>query len=118
LAAVANREREWNYTLTGIAPRLQGTCYEGDGRQHYSWHMDWGPGPIRFRKIGVVAHLSDESDFEGGKLQLTNGSTPVNAIQAPGTVTVFSSFVLHRVTRVTAGVRYAVVAWILGPPFK
>jgi PKHD-type hydroxylase len=118
LAVVANRERGWKFHLNGITPALQATRYDGAGLEHYSWHMDWGPGPTKERKIGVVAHLSSEDSYSGGMLQLTNGSSPVNAIQAPGTVTVFPSFLMHRVTPVTSGVRLGVVAWVLGPSFR
>jgi PKHD-type hydroxylase len=33
-------------------------------------------------------------------------------------MTLFPSFVLHRVTPVTKGTRYSLVAWVSGPPFK
>ncbi len=118
LATVANRERGWNFELMGIGPALQATSYEGGGQEHYDWHIDWGGGRSRFRKITVVAHLSQPTDFEGGSLQVTNGSFPVEAMQQSGTVTVFPSFLLHRVTPVTAGRRLAAVAWIVGEPYR
>lgn len=118
LASEANRARGWNFEIEGLTPALQATRYLADGAQHYDWHMDLGAGQTRRRKISVVAHLSDEQSFDGGSLQLTNGSVPVDAMQTAGTVTVFPSFVMHRVTPVTRGRRFAVVAWALGPPFR
>jgi len=118
LASVANRERNWNFEIDGLAHALQATRYSGEASEHYDWHMDWGGGKLGFRKISAVAHLSEESDFAGGSLQLTNGSFPIQAAQAAGTVTVFPSFLMHRVTPVTAGCRLAVVAWVLGPSFR
>jgi PKHD-type hydroxylase len=118
LAVVANRERNWNFDIAGPAAALQATQYSAEGRQHYTWHMDWGVGPTRGRKIAAVAHLSDESDYEGGILQLANGPNAFKAHQLSGTVTVFPAFAMHRVTPVTRGVRRAVVAWILGPSFR
>jgi PKHD-type hydroxylase len=103
--------------MTGPAPAIQATSYAADGNQHYSWHMDWGAGRLRNRKISVIAHLSDPADFDGGSLQLTIGSVPVEAVQGAGTVTVFPSFVLHRVTPVTRGRRLGAVSWMLGSPF-
>jgi len=118
LAVVANRELGWNFELDGITPQLQATRYAAEGREHYSWHMDWGAGRTRFRKVTVVAHLTDGGEYEGGALQLSNGSVPVEAVQRAGTCTVFPSFLLHRVTPVTAGTRLGLVAWALGPSFR
>lgn len=118
LAVVANRERGWNFELEGITAMLQATRYAASGRDHYSWHMDWGAGQTQMRKIAIVVHLTDGRDYEGGALELTNGSTPVAARQQSGTCTVFPSFVLHRVTPVTRGTRLGLVAWALGPSFR
>jgi PKHD-type hydroxylase len=117
LASVANRDRGWNFTLEGLTPFLQATSYSGDATEHYDWHMDWGAGGMAYRKISVVVHLSDPADFEGGSLQLTIGTKPVDAVQLAGSVTVFPSFILHRVTPVTRGRRLGAVAWVLGQPF-
>lgn len=118
LAYVANRERKWNFEIQGIASALQAVRYWGDAEEHYDWHIDWGGGNTRHRKITVVAHLSEEEDFTGGQLQVTNSSIPAMAVQAAGTVTVFPTFLLHRVTPVTSGCRSAAVCWILGPSFR
>lgn len=119
LAVVANRELEWNFSFAGPGRALQATSYSGEGgeREHYDWHMDWGGGRLRYRKITVVAQLSDPVEYEGGSLQLTIGSQPVDAPQGMGNVTVFPSFLLHRVTAVTSGRRLGAVSWMLGDPF-
>jgi PKHD-type hydroxylase len=118
LAVVASEERGWGFELSGIAHALQGVRYSSDGGQHYDWHVDWGTGNAMYRKLTVVAHLSGEDEFSGGHLQIATGSSPFDAYQAAGTVTVFPTFMLHRVTPVTAGCRSAAVAWILGPSFR
>jgi PKHD-type hydroxylase len=117
LACVANEERGWNFDITGPSPSLQATSYSGTAEEHYDWHMDWGVGAMAYRKVSVVAHLSKPGDYEGGSLQLTNGSIPIDAVQEYGSVTVFPSFILHRVTPVTRGRRLGVVSWVLGPLF-
>jgi PKHD-type hydroxylase len=118
LAVVASRELGWKFDLDGITPKVQATRYAAEGREHYSWHMDWGLGPVQIRKVAIVVHLSDADDYEGGALQLTNGPRPVEAVQRSGTCTVFPAFVLHRVTPVTAGTRLGAVLWALGPSFR
>jgi PKHD-type hydroxylase len=35
-----------------------------------------------------------------------------------GAVIIFPSYVLHRVTRVTRGVRKSLVVWVTGPNFR
>jgi PKHD-type hydroxylase len=116
LAVVANREQGWNFGFDGIAQYLQATQY-GAGGDHYDWHLDWGGGRTQFRKISLVVHLSEPSEFTGGRLQLTWGSHPLECAPPAGSVTVFPSFLLHRVTPVTGGSRVAAVAWMLGQSF-
>jgi PKHD-type hydroxylase len=118
LASVANSTLGWSFVVRRITPHLQLTKYSSDGYQHYDWHMDWGLGRTCRRKITVVAHLSDDSAFEGGELQLRVGAMPISTVQSAGTVTIFPAFLMHRVTPVVSGVRYGVVAWVLGPSFR
>ena len=73
------------------------------------------------RKISVSAILNE--DYEGGELQFKT-LTPMGKVQIAtvkgnkGDVIVFPSYINHRVTPVTKGTRYSVVAWYGGPPFK
>lgn len=62
--------------------------------------------------------LSDEDDYVGGDLELMFGDEPQKMIRKRGTILCFPSYVLHRVTPVTEGTRYSLVAWITGPQFK
>jgi PKHD-type hydroxylase len=39
-------------------------------------------------------------------------------VRAQGTMVLFPSFLVHRVTPVRAGTRYAIVGWLHGPPFS
>lgn len=115
LALVANREM-WNYDLWGYQDGLQYTIYYDNGG-HYDWHVDLGPG-MSNRKLSCVVQLSDPSDYEGGELQMNTGSQLISVPKEKGLVTFFSSFVLHRVTPVTKGVRKSLVAWISGPNLR
>ncbi len=96
---------------------IQFTKYgEGD---YYNWHMDTGPTPTTCcRKLSITVQLSDPSSYKGGELQL--GLIDKNASTAclnQGSVTIFSSIIRHRVTEVTKGERYSLVAWVTGFPF-
>ena len=42
----------------------------------------------------------------------------VKAPREKGTIVVFPSFVQHRVTPITKGVRQSIVGWVSGPPYR
>ena len=73
------------------------------------------------RKISVSAILND--GYEGGELmfRFLDQKTHVNEVtisHALGDVVIFPSYLDHKVAPVTKGIRYSVVAWYGGPPFK
>lgn len=82
---------------------------------HFHWHNDYsheaGDSP---RKLTVIIQLSDGSEYEGGDLEIF-GAVKTIVPRKRGTVLCLPSFVPHRVTPVTAGVRRIIVAWIAGP---
>lgn len=113
-ALTANKEMDWNFHLSGFGDEMQYTKYYGTDKGHYSWHGDIGPG-VPHRKLSIIVQLSDESDYEGGLVQLSRGSHTVDVAKEKGTVIVFPSFVLHRVLPVTSGNRQSLVSWVSGP---
>jgi PKHD-type hydroxylase len=70
------------------------------------------------RKLSVVLQLSDPSEYEGGDLEIMNCSEPTQVKKEKGLVTAFPSFMLHRVTPVTKGIRRTLVVWLTGPRFR
>jgi len=108
--------RYWGFDLSGFEQGLQFTRYEAPG-QHYEWHCDSGMMTGR-RKLSLTVQLSDPDDYEGGDLELCWGPKPMQAKRDLSMMTVFPSWTLHRVTPVTKGTRYSLVAWVSGPPFK
>jgi PKHD-type hydroxylase len=83
--------------------------------QFYEWHTDLGAGAASLRKITVVVELLHSDDLIGGGLEILNQNVQLN----PGDGVVFPSFALHRALRVTSGVRWSLVQWVLGPePFR
>lgn len=110
-AMQANKEM-WNFDIWGYYDSLQYTVYYGDGG-HYDWHADLGPG-ISNRKLSCVLQLSDPSEYEGGDLQMNIGSSILTVPKGLATLCFFPSFVLHRVTPLTSGVRTSLVTWLAG----
>lgn len=101
---------------------IQYTIYRGNNNGKYDWHIDtfWDDPKPYDRKISVIIQLSDGSEYEGGEFELDpQYPQPVREqIRTRGTVFVFPSFLSHRVTPVTSGVRKSLVCWVEGPNFR
>jgi PKHD-type hydroxylase len=111
----ANERAGWKYNIVS-AEECQITRYTPG--EFYTWHKD-GLGSHKevydngnTRKITISVTLN--SDFEGGELQFHGLTT--HTLEA-GSIVVFPSFLDHRVTPVTKGIRYSLIIWFLGPPF-
>jgi len=115
IAADANR-RLWQFDLSGIFHPIKVIRYEaGD---HYTWHTDLGGGAASDRKLSMTVQLSAPGSYDGGDLELIAGPHPVTAPRERGAAIVFPSYLLHRVTPVARGLRFALVTWVQGPPFR
>lgn len=108
--------RFFGFDLQTMEQGLQFTRYQAPG-EHYEWHIDRGMN-TGTRKLSLSLQLTDPSEYEGGDLELQFGGEPVKASRERGMMTFFPSYVLHRVAPVTSGVRYSLVCWVSGPPFK
>ena len=107
----------WKFDLSCILDNIQYTEYEGNGG-HYDWHLDIGPGGISHRKVSIVVQLSDPTEYEGGILQIKNGTHEFDVPLGKGNVVIFPSFLLHRVTPLTSGNRKSLVLWVGGGHYK
>ena len=69
------------------------------------------------RKVSFSVGLSEDY-YEGGDLELMISRDLQHSFKlSRGDIVAFPSFVLHRVTPVTSGLRNALVGWGLGPNF-
>lgn len=102
-------------------PDIQYTKYTAEGNGKYDWHCDtfWANPTTYDRKLSIVIQLTDPSEYEGGDFELDPmyPSFP-STLRDKGSVIVFPSFLNHRVTPVTKGVRRSLVSWIQGPKFR
>ena len=101
---------DWDEYLTDI----QLTKYEAE--KFYSWHINVGHDETSTRKLSATIFLNNS--FEGGEFQIFYNTLPFTIEAVVGRVVVFPSHVLHRVTSVTKGIRYSLVAWGHGPRLK
>lgn len=80
---------------------------------HYDQlHIDCIAGPMQ-RKLSFSLLLTD--DFVGGDFELIN---PPGIEKLAGKLIVFPSYLPHRVTKVTQGIRYAIFGWFYGPHYR
>tara|TARA_R100001530_G_scaffold134082_1_gene108345 strand:+ start:531 stop:1169 length:639 start_codon:yes stop_codon:yes gene_type:complete len=134
----ANKNAGWNFNWDR-SESCQFTKYKLN--QYYDWHSDsWekaydrkdknDPSHGRIRKLSMTCQLTDGSEYDGGELEFdfrnydphmrdeTKHLRKAKEILPKGSIIVFPSHVWHRVKPVTGGVRYSLVTWHIGYPFK
>jgi predicted 2-oxoglutarate/Fe(II)-dependent dioxygenase YbiX len=107
-------ETHYKFQVTGINDSIQYSVYTGEDQGYYDWHIDAMRN--HKRKISAVIQLSDPSEYEGGELHLQNGGVSV-VEKTKGTFIIFPSWMTHKVTPVTKGIRKTLVLWVDGPAF-
>lgn len=110
-----NKER-YHFDLRGFFEPLQLAEY-GVG-DFFDWHLDFGTAFSSSRKLSISVQLSPENSYEGGDLEFMINQKTVSAPRKQGTVIIFPSFIMHRVTPITKGTRRSIVGWIGGAPFR
>ena len=95
--------------LSAFQP-AQFTEYRAFG--YYKPHLDTaGAGPA-IRTISASLELSDPDDYIGGGLSIYNNSSkPRRLKNKRGSLTIFSSLLLHQANTVWWGRRYSLVLW-------
>jgi len=107
----------WNFDLNFIET-LQFSIYD-DPNDFYGAHMDMAHARPEARKLSIVVQLSDPADYQGSNLQFHSSNLNFyDTINDRGTLIAFPSYMVHRVTPLTSGIRYSLVSWVCGPPFK
>jgi PKHD-type hydroxylase len=128
----ANAQAGWGYDIKA-AESAQITRYKKGG--FYVFHNDGRSDNLsaynrpqnnflhgNVRKLSMSILLND--DYEGGDFEFAmldpvgKKVTKTPDFNKLGSIIVFPSFMMHRVKPVTKGVRYSLVSWFLGPPFK
>ncbi len=118
--------QEANKTAFGFdisyVPDIQYTKYDAASNGKYDWHHDvfWTLPSMQHRKLSIVIQLSDSNDYTGGDFEFypEYPQPPAQDIRQKGTIIVFPSFLHHRVTQVTSGIRRSAVCWVEGPKFR
>lgn len=90
--------------------------YEKGG--HYDWHMDLGSEGIAMKRKLAFSLLLNHGEYDGGRLEVMTSRVTEAMGTGVGNLVLFPSYIMHRVTEVTLGVRYALVGWIHGFVFQ
>jgi len=101
---------------------VQFTEYNEEYRGEYKEHHDvfWMNGdPYYHRKLSCIIQLSNPNDYDGGDFFITEASHPLDKeARLQGSIVYFPSCIKHKVTPVTRGTRYSLVAWFEGPKWR
>ena len=108
--------RLYKYDLYGLKESFQYSVYESAEGGHYHWHVD--TSQTVERKLSLTLQLSEPWSYEGGDLILQAGEGTFTANRTRGALVFFPSYMLHRVTPVTSGIRKSLVVWVAGPPYR
>lgn len=116
-AVTAINTQFWDFDLDFIET-MQFTRYDRID-DFYTNHIDTSFGKTEQRKLSISVQLSDPASYQGSNLEFMKcGDSYYDPIRERGSIMLFPSFMQHRVTPLTAGVRYSLVSWVIGPPFK
>ena len=85
------------------------SCYSADDEAHFRGHRDNTTKGTAHRKFAVSINLSD--DFDGGEVSFPEYG-PRSFKAPPGGAVVFSCSLLHAVTKVTRGRRFAFLPFL------
>ncbi len=131
--AFNDRDVGYGFQIHGLAEppnmmRYQAPDLDKHGKPgKYDWHIDVGPGAVPSMRKLSYSILLNPNDYEGGKFMTKIGRQDVafedassdapNPEDYTGTMIIFPSYVLHRVSEVTKGTRYSLVGWAHGNSF-
>jgi PKHD-type hydroxylase len=117
--------RWFGFDLNGYE-KFQYTEYHASEKGHYGWHIDMCLGDTYLpadmhepRKLSLSLILNEPGvDYQGGDFQFKWGEKEDIAVSAKGRILAFPSWMMHRVTPVTEGMRKSIVIWVTGPKFQ
>lgn len=106
----------FDYEVSSVTHALQLIHYDiKDGvAGHYNWHVDAGNGLVATRKISASIQLSDEKNYSGCDLEVSDHGVLKKGSREKGSISMFPSYMTHRVTPIESGERWALVIWVHG----
>ena len=112
-----NRQ-EFGFNLYGIPDQyyVNYNVYDSSNNGEYETHVDSTPFAASDTKLTAMVNISEHS-YEGGKFcMFTDGKMRnIDAFDSPGSSIIFKSWIPHKVTPVTEGIRKTLSVWFIGP---
>lgn len=118
---VSLNAKYWKYPISDdyrspLIEHIQYQTYHDTELGHYDWHQDVSArGTLATRRISITIQLSDESEYEGGDLLLKGSKDDTPMPKDHGYGIVFPSYMLHKVSPVTKGIRRSMAIWFQIP---
>lgn len=92
--------------------------YESSNQGKYDWHKDSVLGKNYDLKLTAIVNISTEP-YSGGDFELfLNEPIKIEEFSEPGSILIFPSYFMHRVTEMISGHRETVSIWLHGPTFR
>ena len=110
----------FGYVLYAEHTDMHYNVYSSTNKGKYDYHTDTDfYNPASDLKLTGIVNLSMEK-YTGGKFYLNpfGKGFEVPELSLPGTMVIFPSFFLHKVSAVLTGERISLVAWWNGPKFQ
>lgn len=106
----------FHFDIDSINEKMQFIKYNCHGHK-FDWHMDrYSGGPVR--KFAVIIQLSNEEDYSGGSIELMLTREKTIMTKKIGSLIIFPSYILHRVSPILSGTRKSLLCLISGPSFR
>ena len=119
LKIIENNQNHYGYDIFNFTDNLCLNFNIYEKNQEYDWHKDIDLSNFVDLKLTALINVSDKN-FTGGEFFLLNSKqpTPVPELDKPGSMVIFSSFILHKVNPVIKGTRKTLTFFIKGPSLK
>ena len=121
---VANNTH-FNFDIVLSKDDIQYTEYDSITNGKYGWHQDGifnNNSTNLNRKLSLTIQLSDPNEYEGGDLEIywphPEKGEILKVPKEKGKIIIFPSYMWHRVTPVTKGIRKSLVWWVGGSQFR
>ncbi len=110
----------WRFELNGVpADDMPWLIRQSKStEQEENWHVDLGSGFTSSRKLSFIIQLSKPESYKGGDLEISNVPIPKDMLRKQGTIIVFPSYSLHRMSAITSGHSHYIAGWIHGNNFR
>ena len=126
-----NKENGYGFHIHGLAEppnmmRYRAPDLDKNGKPgKYDWHIDVGPGSVPSMRKLSYSILLNPGEYEGGEFISKIGRSDIafenvgnhGEEDLTGTMILFPSYLLHRISPITKGTRYALVGWAHGNSF-